>query len=328
MVFPNDPSEHQPAASRPEILHRYVTPVYDSARWVSFKPRSGDIVVCTAPKCGTTWTQMLCALLVHGSPDLPLPLTRLSRWLDRHTEPIEEVIAEFNAQPFRRIVKTHTPLDGLPYHENVSYIVCGRDPRDAFLSMVDHFHNLSQQSLAAIAQRGDKRLKLPDDTNDIFRLWLTRPAETWTQDGFPFGSHTHFYSTYWAHRLLPNFHFVHYADLTGDLESEMRRLAAFLRTSIPEHTWPELVTAAGFKRMKDHAAETAPGAHLGEWASDSDFFRKARMAEWRDALTSESQALYDSVMRARLPPAMRLWLENGRRAAGNLRSRRSSMGAT
>src|SRR3954451_13164240 len=153
MVLPDDARE--PAASRPKVLHRYVTPVYDSARWEFFKPRAGDIVVCTAPKCGTTWTQMLCALLVHGSPRLPQPLTRLSRWLDRHTQPIEDVIAHFDAQPFRRIIKTHTPLDGLPYHEEVSYIVCGRDPRDAFLSMVDHFHNLSQQSLAAIAQRGD-----------------------------------------------------------------------------------------------------------------------------------------------------------------------------
>ena len=32
----------------------------------------------------------------------------------------------------------HTPLDGLPYYPEVRYIFCGRDPRDAFLSFVDH----------------------------------------------------------------------------------------------------------------------------------------------------------------------------------------------
>lgn len=36
----------------------YVTPVSDSSRWLGYKPRAGDIIVCTPPKCGTTWTQI------------------------------------------------------------------------------------------------------------------------------------------------------------------------------------------------------------------------------------------------------------------------------
>jgi len=304
-------------ASQPKLLHRYLTPVYDSARWDRFQPRTGDIIVCTAPKCGTTWTQMLCALLVHRSPELPQPLTRLSRWLDRHTEPVEDVVADFDAQSFRRIIKTHTPLDGLPYFENVSYVVCCRDPRDAFLSMVDHFHNISQKSLVELAKRSDNRLKLPEDANEVFRLWLTRPSEAWTKDGFPFGSHTHFCSTYWAYRILPNIFFLHYADLIADLETEMRRLAEFLAISIPETLWSELVNAARFANMKDNATETAPGAHLGEWASERDFFRKARMGEWRNGLSQENQELYDTLMRERLSPALRVWLEGGRAAAGD-----------
>lgn len=74
----------------PERCRRYATPVCDSSRWDGYKPRPGDIIVCTPPKCGTTWIQMICALLVHGSAQLPKPLTHLSRWLDRHTIPIEE----------------------------------------------------------------------------------------------------------------------------------------------------------------------------------------------------------------------------------------------
>jgi len=74
----------------PKRSHAYITPVCDSTRWDHFKPRSGDIVVCTAPKCGTTWTQMICAMFVHGSPDLPKPLTQLSGWLGGYTLPIED----------------------------------------------------------------------------------------------------------------------------------------------------------------------------------------------------------------------------------------------
>src|SRR5215469_866787 len=102
-------------AALPARIHRYETPVSDSARWDDFEHRAGDIIVCTPSKCGTTWMQMICALLVHQTPELPLPLTRLSRWVERTAEPIEALNAEFAAQPHRRVLKSHTPLDGLPY---------------------------------------------------------------------------------------------------------------------------------------------------------------------------------------------------------------------
>ena len=31
----------------------------DSRVWDRLEPRAGDIIVCTAPKCGTTWTQRI-----------------------------------------------------------------------------------------------------------------------------------------------------------------------------------------------------------------------------------------------------------------------------
>jgi hypothetical protein len=38
-----------------------------------FEHRDDDIVVSTRSKCGTTWAQMICALLVIGTPRLPAP---------------------------------------------------------------------------------------------------------------------------------------------------------------------------------------------------------------------------------------------------------------
>ena len=90
--------------TKPERIHTYTDLIMDSARWDAFHPRKGDIIVCTPAKCGTTWTQMICALLVHQTPALPQPLTVLSRWLDRHTEPVENVVAHFESQPFRAII--------------------------------------------------------------------------------------------------------------------------------------------------------------------------------------------------------------------------------
>jgi len=71
--------------------------IFDSARWAGYQPREDDVVIATYPKCGTTWTQMICALLVHG-PTLPRPLTRLSPWLDRLSAPIHAVIDDLERQ--------------------------------------------------------------------------------------------------------------------------------------------------------------------------------------------------------------------------------------
>ena len=309
------------AIARPERTHSYKTPIYESERWDGFSFRAGDILVCTPPKCGTTWTQMICALLVHQTARLPLPLTRLSRWVERVTQPIDEVEAELASQPWRRVLKSHTPLDGMPYSEDVSYVVCARDPRDAFLSMVDHFDNLSPESLADGARRlglpEGAGLPFPTEPNALFALWQTTPDTPWTEDGVPFGSMSHFAKTWWAYRRLPNIAFVHYADLITDLDGEMRRLSAFLDLPVDETAWPRLVEAASFRAMKENADADAPGAHLGEWKSNAAFFRRARMGEWRAVLSEESQALYEQLSAQRLEPKLKAWLEGGRLAAGD-----------
>jgi len=51
----------------------------DSTRWAEFVFRDGDIVISTRSKSGTTWIQMICALVVFQTPDLPAPLSELSR---------------------------------------------------------------------------------------------------------------------------------------------------------------------------------------------------------------------------------------------------------
>ena len=50
------------------LVRRYEGVVFDSSRWDGFALRPGDIVISTPPKCGTTWTQMICALLILQEP--------------------------------------------------------------------------------------------------------------------------------------------------------------------------------------------------------------------------------------------------------------------
>ena len=53
---------------QPERLHEYRNHHLDSTRWDHFHVRDDDIVVTTAYKAGTTWTQRILAALIHG-PD-------------------------------------------------------------------------------------------------------------------------------------------------------------------------------------------------------------------------------------------------------------------
>ncbi len=123
-------------------MRRYEAAMYDSNRWDGFALRPGDIIISTPPKCGTTWTQMICALLVLQEPELPLPLDTLSPWIDMVTRARTEVFADLAAQTHRRFIKTHTPLDGIPHDPTVTYICVGRDPRDVALSMDHHIDNM------------------------------------------------------------------------------------------------------------------------------------------------------------------------------------------
>src|SRR5687768_11981190 len=119
--------------SERKLVH-YAGSVYDSSRWEGFELRPDDIVISTPPKCGTTWTQMICALLVFQTPELPGPVTELSPWIDQEVRSRKALRSMLEGMEHRRFFKTHTPLDGLPQVADVTYLVLGRDPRDVAVS--------------------------------------------------------------------------------------------------------------------------------------------------------------------------------------------------
>lgn len=308
----------------PKVEHVYKNFVMDSARWSRFAPRDGDVIVCTSYKAGTTWTQMICALLIHQTPDLPAPLAELSPWLDMRISSLDEVMTNYQGQAARRFIKTHTPLDGLPYFDNVTYLYCGRDPRDVFMSMQHHMTNIDFMQYGKLMMEQGQEMspppELPEDLDERFQLWMTKGASEWEQDGFPHWSHFHHAKTYWDHRHLPNIHFLHYADLKSDLEGQMRRVAAILGVDIAEDRWPALVQAATFADMKSKADRTAPDTNHAIWLSNSDFFHKGANAQWRGAISEDSLRVYEDVKRSRFEPAFVDWLEKGSQAVGDPKS--------
>jgi aryl sulfotransferase len=127
-----------------------------AARWADFPFRPGDIVICTTPKSGTTWMQMICALLIFQTPELPAPLPDISPRLDFGFMR-DEMFARLAAQEHRRFIKTHVPLNDIPADPRVTYIVVGRHPLD---TAVSQYHRLGAPQRAerhARALRGPVR---------------------------------------------------------------------------------------------------------------------------------------------------------------------------
>src|SRR5205085_2028319 len=86
-----------------------------------------------------------------------------------------------------RFIKSHTPLDGLPFDERVTYICVSRDPRDVALSWDNHMANMDIMKLLAARQAAvglDDVADLlaqgppvrPEEEIDRFWAWVDEPS--------------------------------------------------------------------------------------------------------------------------------------------------------
>jgi aryl sulfotransferase len=294
---------------------RYKSADEDSSRWEGFSFRPGDIVISTRSKSGTTWMQMICALLIFQAPELPAPLGELSPWLDWLITPRDQVFARLEAQQHRRFIKTHTPLDGLPLSPLATYIVVGRHPLDMAVSLYHQGANINRDRVAELTgaspdqPRAYRRPRLP------LHEWLVRwidsddsPVDA--PDSLP-GVMWHL-SDAWVRRADPGLYgptviLAHYDELSADLDREMRTLAELLGICVPERLWPALTHAATFAEMRASAANRAPDP-AGVLRDPAMFFRRGRSGAGVEILSDPEIARYHE-RAAELAPAQTLaWL--------------------
>lgn len=254
---------------------------------------------------------MICALLVFQSPELPAPLGELSPWLDWLVCPRDDVWARLEAQQHRRFIKTHTPLDGIPVAGQATYIVVVRHPLDMAVSLYHQGDNIDRDRLRQLIRESDNGALPPvrPPVRDWLLSWIEGDDDPREHlDSLP-GVMWHL-SDAWERRLAPNVVLVHYDDLLADLEGEMRRLAARLGIAVAEETWPELVEAATFDRMRSRADQLAPD-RAGVLKDRSKFFRRGRSGAGRELLSAEDVARYRARTSALAPPDLLQWLHRG-----------------
>jgi aryl sulfotransferase len=292
----------------PEQPVRYQSPDEDSGRWTGFPFRSGDIVISTRSKSGTTWAQMICALLIFQRTDLPARLGDLSPWLDFLVTPKDEVYRRLAAQEHRRFIKTHTPLDGIPLDDRATYVVVARHPLDMAVSLYHQSNNIDRDRMRALTGQpaSDAPPAPQPELHDWLLGWIRAnhdPREA--MDSLP-GVMWHLADA-WRRRSWPNVLLLHYADLSTDLDGQMRRIADRLGIRVPAARWSELVQAATFDRMRERSSQLIPVAS-GVLKDPAAFFRRGTSGAGREALTAAELAEYERRAAELAPPDLVAWL--------------------
>jgi aryl sulfotransferase len=299
--------------------------VWDSDRWRRFSARAGDIIISTPAKSGTTWMQMICALLIFQRTTFDRSLDLISPWLDMQIREIGDVIADLEAQQHRRFIKTHTPLDGLRYEAAVTYICVGRDPRDVAISWAHHSDNVNHEALFTARERAVGN----EDLAEMYRDWEPAPTDSlarfwrWVDDSregelrhVNLASTMHHLATFWEVREQPNVLLVHYADLRRDLEGEMRHIAQRLDIDIDEDRLPDLVAAAGFDTMRERADEIVPDSTQGILQNNRAFFHSGGNGQWKELLDEAGRHRYAERVKQLAPPDLIEWAHH--EPVGNL----------
>ena len=303
----------------PKVTRIYQNHHLDSTRWDEYTPRAGDIIVTTAYKSGTTWTQQILYELLYGRMD-PKPERRdVTPWPDARFMPIprEALGPMIDRIPGRRFIKSHLPLDGLPYYEDVKYVIVGRDARDVFMSLFNHYQSYTDLAIKTMNTPdivGDPLPRCPDDPRSLWKDWISRGWFEWESEGYPFWANLGHTQSYWDYRHLPNFYFMHYNDMLADLNGSVRGLCTFLGEEPDEDHIAEIVERTTFANVKaeaiknDQENENSSAFFSG---GSTGFFFKGTNGRWRDVLTEEDLALYEVARQRLLSEDCARWLEEG-----------------
>jgi aryl sulfotransferase len=286
----------------PQRTATYIGRFTDTRRWDSFQARNDDIFICTPPKCGTTWTQAICAFLIFDTPEYEGKLSDISPWIDGTLDKLDDCLTTLESQQHRRFIKTHTALDGVPYFPACQYLMVYRDPRDTYFSL---------------RNQGLNMINPPDipqysaDLREGFLAWVETPYKPGVADQRSLHDFIEHYKSFKKFEHLENFHFLHYADMKRDLKASMQGIAQNFDIRISDNSLSTLCHAASFTEMKKNASAYAPASGKSVLKSDEFFFRSGQNAQWRDALHATDLEIYDNKIRQLLPPGDVAWLENG-----------------
>eukprot|EP00658_Telonema_sp_P-2_P054081 TRINITY_DN4297_c0_g2_i1.p1 TRINITY_DN4297_c0_g2~~TRINITY_DN4297_c0_g2_i1.p1 ORF type:complete len:371 (+),score=71.44 TRINITY_DN4297_c0_g2_i1:145-1257(+) len=308
----------------PEKLREMHNHHFDSEKWEGIALREDDVVIATAYKSGTSWMQNIVLRLVHQGSNMPENPAEACPWLDLRVPPLEVQGPMLDSVQHRRQLKTHLRLDALKYDARVKYIYIGRDGRDCYMSLVNHWrkgNDLWYQILNDSPGRVGEGIPRFDEglhsEKLLFDRWI---GEGWASlegetDGWPWWSLFDNVKSWWDYRHMPNILFIHFNDLLNDLDGEVRKVADFLEIDIDEHNAQAMMDSLTFASMKTAADDPqktlVPLAGAIFEGGGGAFINKGTNGRWQGVLSRDQLTKYDQVSTKKLEPECKVWLEQG-----------------
>lgn len=288
--------------NHPKRTATYHGPYTDSTRWDGFDVRATDVFICTPPKCGTTWSQGITCMMIHGRADFKGALVEISPWLESGTRAIETINENLAAQTHRRCIKSHSPMDGITYDPRATYIAVYRHPLDVHFSMRKHVENMNDEGLDHL---------FCGNPRDDALMFINDTAPAGNCDHLTLDTFTQHYKSFKKWQHLPNVHLFHYADMRADLPAAMARFADILGYEFDAATMADLITGASFGEMRKNANRFTPSAGMEVFKDDTKFFSSASSRKWEKHLTDADMVQYGARMDQLVSAKDRHWLENG-----------------
>ena len=245
----------------------------------------------------------MIAMLLHCSTELPQPLGKLSPWLDYFPAPLEDILAIYRSQEDRRLIKTHTPLDGLPLVNGTHAIAVLRNPLDAMRSMRRHVSNMvnppnGDPFLADeddVILRGIELPFAPTNVDDVSLELLVRHLRAATNP------------TVGKDRSVT---IVHYSDMKRDLDKVVSHVASAIQANAAPELLQNVVQAASISSMRAKADQFTPLANANYFSSSEKFFAAGEELG-HSQLPQHLKVRYEKRLSELLSPAEAIWLKGG-----------------
>lgn len=262
---------------------------------LKYQPKPDDKFVVTFPKAGTTWTQQIGYLILHGGvpPSSPKDFNDFSPFLDIFG------ISTLDKENPTQFIKTHLPYNLVPKSPQARYLYVCRNPKDVCVSLFYHTRRFLCYEFA------------DGQFEDFFDIFMNGE----TDDGDYF---EHVLSWY-EHRNDPNVMFINYEDMKAEPKSSILKIAEFMgkkhyKVLVKDNKMlDKVVECSGIDFMKVTAKDVFENLFPG-LASDAHapFIRKGIVGDWKEHFSPEMSTRMEEKSLEKLghTDLIRVWKEH------------------
>ncbi|XP_074341106.1 cytosolic sulfotransferase 8-like [Apium graveolens] len=257
-----------------------------------FMPRENDVFIVTAPKSGSTWMKAILYALMNREAQLPQsPHHPLLHKAPRELVPFLEVLSpsEYDSvcnspDTNARIFSAHTSVVSLPKSvtsslSNCKIVYMCRDIKDIFVSLF-HFINKSNFRSSPISL---------EEAFNLYCKGVNAAGPVWDHIlGYWIESQKN------PHKVL----FLRYDEMKNVPKLQLKRLASFLEKPFSEEEEnsglvDEIISLCSFESLTKIDVNKKDNSVKG--VSNSSFFRKGVVGDWKNWLTPEMASRLDQI---------------------------------